>query len=531
MNLFEMSSPVKSDKYFFGRDELIQTMLDRLCFRRENAGLFGLRKTGKTSVLFAIQRRISDPAVLIEYIDCQNPGVHGARWWQLLHMITSRLIRQRQIKAGEFPETYSPQTAGNDFLNDINSILEHAKVNQIAVTLDEVEFITHGLSGAIGQHWDTDFNPFWQTMRSVHQETQGRFCFVVAGVNPACVDNSHFGNVANPIFQLAQPLYLAPLTITQIRTMVRAIGRHAGLSFAEPVYKYLSEKYGGHPYLIRLACSEIWKKSDLLNPEKVTEISVSNFERCRTEIVDRLAQPIRDILLSLVWWYPEEYDILRILALGDKTFVRDYLEQKPGSFHQFSKYGLLGPNGDFAMADVRDFLCRFGEVYKAEISPFTRADMPPALLPEVPDLEKLGKLFKMRCEVEILLRRTILLYLGVKYAFAPDRMSQAMAKGLQKRGDRKDAAELFVGRAPQDVMNELYTLDLKTIITEHWDTFGALFDMNKSRFEMNLDTINKARRVDSHTKPISDQEMEEFENSYQWAAGRLAKIPFFASPS
>jgi NAD(P)-dependent dehydrogenase (short-subunit alcohol dehydrogenase family) len=45
------------------------------------------------------------------------------------------------------------------------------------------------------------------------------------------------------------------------------------------------------------------------------------------------------------------------------------------------------------------------------------------------------------------------------------------------------------------------------------------------RFEMNLDTINKARRVDSHTKPISDNEMEEFENSYRWVAGKIAKIP------
>ena len=256
----------------------------------------------------------------------------------------------------------------------------------------------------------------------------------------------------------------------------------------------------------------------------MTDVLVANFKAQKDHIADRLAQPIRDILLSLVWWYPEEYDILRILAAGDKAFVEEFLKQKPGRLTLFSKYGLLDEGGNFAMADIRDFLNRFGESYKAEISPFTRTDMPPSLLPEVPDLEKLGKLFKMRCEIEIGLRRAILLYFGVKYSWAPEKIAQAMSKGFLKRTDRTEA-DLFIGRSPQQVVNELYTLDLKSIIAENWDVFGTLFEMNKPRFEMNLDTINKARRVDSHTKPISDNEMEEFENSYRWVAGKIARIP------
>lgn len=524
MNLFEMSSPIKSDKYLFGRDELIQTLVDRLCFRRENSGLFGLRKTGKTSVLFAVQRRIPDLGILTEYMDCQNPGLHGARWWQLLHVITERLLKRRPVKSMSKLHTYNPATAGKEFLDDVKEILEKGNVQQIAILLDEVEYITCGLSGAIGQHWDEDFVPFWQTIRSVHQETLGRFCFMVAGVNPAAVDSSHFGTTSNPIFQLAQPQYLSPLTTQQVRSMVRTIGRYAGLDFREEVYSYLRDSYGGHPYLIRLACSEVWKASDLVNPDKMTEVRISQFKSNKDHIADRLAQPIRDILLSLVWWYPEEYDVLRILATGDKSFVEDYLSQKPGTLTQFSKYGLLSENGDFAIPDIRDFLNRFGETYKSEVSPFARTDMPPALLPEIPDLEKLGRLFKHRCDVEIKLRRVIIMYLGMKCSWDPESMAQAMSRGIHKRADQPGVQELFVGRTPQQVINELYTLDLKSIVTANWDLFGTLFDMNKPRFEMNLDTINKARRVDAHTKPISEQEMEEFENSYSWVAGRLSKV-------
>jgi len=525
MDLFGMSSPIKSDKYLFGRDELIQTLIDRLRFRKENSGLFGLRKTGKTSVLFAIMRRISDPAAVIEYMDCQNPGLHGARWWQVLHMIATRCLKHVNDKNITIAGSYTQADAGLQFLNDIRRILERGKFDQIAIMLDEVEYITHGLSGALGQHWDSDFVPLWQTIRSVHQETQGQFCFVVAGVNPACVEKSHFGVTPNPIFQLAQPQYLEPLSVSQVRTMVRMIGKYAGLSFEEPVYAHICSIYGGHPYLIRVACSEIWKNSDVLNPQQTTQVSVAQFEKNRDRINIRLRQPIRDILLSLVWWYPEEYDVLRILASGDKTFVEDYLRERPEGLIQFAKYGILRNDGNFAMADIQEFLNTYGESYKKEISPFTRTDMPPSLLPEIPDLDKLGKLFLKRCEIEISLRRILLLYLGVKHSWVPEKIAQSMLRGIQKRSDRLQPTDLFVGRTPQQVANELYTLDLKSIIAENWETFANLFDSNKARFEMNMDSINKARRIDSHTKPITTSEMDEFENSYQWVANRLAKVP------
>ena len=49
LDLFGMSSPITSDRYFFGRNDLVQQLIVRLIDRGENAGLFGLRKTGKTS--------------------------------------------------------------------------------------------------------------------------------------------------------------------------------------------------------------------------------------------------------------------------------------------------------------------------------------------------------------------------------------------------------------------------------------------------------------------------------------------------
>ena len=52
-DLFSFESPIKKDISFFGREDILLLFIDR--FRQgQNSGLFGLRKIGKTSVLYAI---------------------------------------------------------------------------------------------------------------------------------------------------------------------------------------------------------------------------------------------------------------------------------------------------------------------------------------------------------------------------------------------------------------------------------------------------------------------------------------------
>jgi hypothetical protein len=529
IDLFGMSSPIRSDKYFFGRDETVQALVSRAASRHENSGLFGLRKTGKTSVLFAVQRRLSDHPVLVEYLDCQNPGVHAVRWWQVLENLVVRLndaLRRRSGQGTDIHRDYSPSTAGAFFASDVASILKAGSLAGILIMLDEVEYITHGLSGALGKHWDEDFVPLWQTIRATHHETGGQLCFIVAGVNPACVEKSHFGVTPNPIFQLAVPQYLEPLNVEAVKAMVRSIGRYAGLTFDEEVYSYLQDKYGGHPYLIRIACSEVWKTCETTDPDRLAAVSRSTFSVLAASIRSRLAQPIKDILLSLVWWYPDEYEALQIFAAGDRQFLADYLQEHPASVLQFARYGILsGQSQSFAIADLKDFLVEQGDAYKKEISPFTRGDMPPSLLPEIPDLEALGKLFALRSEIEIGLRKAVMLYLGVRFNWNPTKIAKAMSKGLRKRPDRPNPEELLVGRAPQEVVNDLYVPDLKQIVLENWDVFGGLFDDRKERFAMNMDTLNLARRVDAHTKPITEAERVDFDNSYAWLKRRLSRLP------
>jgi hypothetical protein len=529
-DLFGLTSPITTDKYFFGRKKLVQDLVARSTAHAENSGVFGLRRTGKTSVLRAAERRVSRrPSVLVEYIDCQNPGIYRVRWWQMLQNIVERLhgnLARRLKRKIEIRSEYSETNAGTRFSSGIQTLLSVGGLERIIIMLDEIEFITPKISGQPSQHWDEDFVPFWQTIRATHHELHGGLVFIVAGVNPSCVQEARFGETPNPIFQLALPHFLRPFQHKDVRDMVRYIGRYSGLKFDEDVYEYLRDKFGGHPFLIRAACSEVWQRMASSDPQRHVEVSVSDFEQRDAQIRARLSQPIKEILLSLVWWHPEEYELLQILAEGDTEFVEKYVQVSPNAIVQFQHYGVLKDSNttEFAIDYVRDFLLNNGDDYKNEVSPFTRSEVPVDVLPEVPDLKVLGDLHNKLSDIELRLRRTILLYIGFEVAWKDQKIAEKIIHSLSRRPDGSHPSALFSGRRPQAAINQLYLLDLKSIILGNWDTFGLLFDGDQPQFKMCMDIINDVRNLQAHTKPVSTTEVAAFDSSYRWMLLKLEPV-------
>lgn len=530
LDLFGQANPIYSDKHFFGRRSLVQEMYSRLTTKGENLGVFGLRKTGKTSVLAALERRFLDNQILSCYIDCHGPAVHNARWWKVLEYITCRLeakyfdLLKRKART-RYP--YTLENAGLSFSMDMQDLMVHESLKRIVIILDEIEYITPTISGPLSAHWDGDYNFFWQSIRSVCQESNGAISFIIAGVNPLCATAPRFNDMPNPIFQLVQPSYLDPFSRDSVREMVRSIGRLSQMTFDEDVYGYLQKRFGGHPFLIRIACSELWRSLIFSDDEKLVQVTVQDFVKIEQQIKSRLTQPVKDILLSLLWWYKEEYDVLRILADGDKDFVSSYIKAHPDSLLQFARYGLLEETSrdGFQIRDVQDFLRVHGGEYEKELNPFRRGDFPPEVLPTVPDIEELGKLFTKRTEVEVALRKLIVIVFAVEASFKPEGIAERLIEASRRPKGEPSVRELLQGRSYQDAMHQLYLNELKQIISNKWPSFKHIFDDNKTRFEMNMDTINKARQVDAHAKPFSIAERDEFHNSYGWMISKLSTLP------
>src|SRR5690606_27301251 len=108
-DLFAQKSPLQNDTYFFGRAPVIATLRDRIQ-RCENTGVFGLRKSGKTSVLLAAQRAASADGHRFVLVDCQSPTLNTKGWADALLTIATDVRKEAGISAspsslGDFSES------------------------------------------------------------------------------------------------------------------------------------------------------------------------------------------------------------------------------------------------------------------------------------------------------------------------------------------------------------------------------------------------------------------------------------------
>ena len=243
-DLFDYRLPINSDYYFFGRDSLILDLYNA-CMRSENRGLFGLRKTGKTSVFFKLIRRLrASTEAHCHYVDCKFPPVRSLRWEQLLERLAKDLLNL----TGQETELTSVH-ASDMFVEALKAVDDHSRV---VLVFDEVEYISP--YSPLDRHWREDFVPFWQTMWYA-QSIVGNLAVLVGGVNPTVVEKDLVGESQNPLFGIVAHQYLGALGIDDIRRMLRTLGRPMGLRFDENALEYIVERYGGHPLLTRIACS------------------------------------------------------------------------------------------------------------------------------------------------------------------------------------------------------------------------------------------------------------------------------------
>jgi hypothetical protein len=335
-DLFDYRKPLKNDTYFFGRSDLVSKYCDAIK-ASENRGLFGLRKTGKTSLLFKVKRRVLDYKTgHFLYYDCSDPGVYGKRWFELLERITRDIASEASIGITakyRFDEKHAPDAF-------VDVVKRSKGLERIALVFDEIEYISPVAKGADG-HWVTDFVPFWQTFRAC-QSQQNYISAIIAGVNPHVVEVDTIGQVQNPLFGIVPYDFLLGLSKEDTRTMVRTLGAKMGLLFAEGAIAYLDDNYGGHPLLTRIACSLVNRWVHETGRKKPAHISAEDL-RSEEEIRDSdLAFYCRHVVSELSQFYPDEYMLLELLASGQ---IADYVDlaREPESTRHLVQYGLINP--------------------------------------------------------------------------------------------------------------------------------------------------------------------------------------------
>ncbi|MBN1034501.1 ATP-binding protein [Clostridium botulinum] len=480
-DLFAIESPIKNDSYFFGRKKIVSELYSKY-INGEQGGLFGLRKIGKTSVLYALMRTITSKNGVFLFIDCQNPSVHSLRWYELLESLIIRLSEKYHIQLNMTEYIFDEKNAAYNFEKLLMQIYEQLDGQRILLIFDEIEMICVDTSSA--QHWRAgfDFIYFWQTIRAFYQEHQNELSFVVAGVNPHCVEVPSVQKIDNPIFSMIDPVYLDLFSIRDVKNMVSSIGKYMGLKFDEEIYTKLVEDYGGHPFLIRHICSLINKSISL---ERPINVSKYDYDREKENYDIAISKYIQQIVQVLRVSYTKEYQLLEILAVqGNQSFIEKVGKSDFSTIQHLMGYGILKKHRDTYFITI--------EALKLYL--INNSDLAVDNSIE----ERRTVISKRRNKLEAKLRDIIYNVFITRYG-----KMEAREKILKTKKS-EDRSKLD-GISINELMQEHYFFpELKIIIDKNWNDFEKMF-VDKNKFKLYMEIVN-TYRIDAHAKSITEED-------------------------
>lgn len=483
-DLFAMESPLKSDSYFYGRKDLVHNIYAKYSMG-ENYGLFGLRKTGKTSVLYAVERTVEANNGISIYIDCQDTSIYKLRWYELLEEIIKKIDQKYNFGILEdLIITFSEKTASNDFIEYLKLVNQKSN-KRILLIFDEIEHISFDLSDEL--HWrdGSDYLSFWRSIRAKIQSNPNLISFMIAGVNPWIIEKASVNDNDNPIFNFASIRYLDLFKLSDVNNMVNEIGGYMGLSFDDHVIARLHENYGGHPFLIRNVCSMLAKKFKT----RPYTLNKRDYDENKNEIDKKLSQYIQSIVFVLKKWYSPEFEILKSISLGNEIKHLDSSSRTIDSINHLLSYGIVIKRMNLKLYIEIDAVREYMKSeFKYEYLPSNEEELRQLVM-------------SRRTKIEKELRQIIPTVLKVKY----DEM--ALCKTVLPKYLNID--EVKSRRQEGNFWDGLYFSELKKIINAEYDLFKNILDIKQYAFNEAMDIINSYREVDAHAGSITKEEYND----------------------
>ncbi|MCT7444619.1 AAA-like domain-containing protein [Aliarcobacter cryaerophilus] len=484
-DLFSFLSPLKKDIFFFGRNNLVNEIINKHK-SLEHSSLFGLRKSGKTSIVYAIQRRLNIDQSKYLSIDCETPAIHGKRWYELLEKIIKNFddLQPSKLKI-KYENNYLEHNAAENFEKDMHKIYNALGKSHTVIIFDEIERITPNTASS--PHWqnEKDFIYFWQTLRGFYQKYPEIFTYMIVGTNPSCLENPILFEEDNPLYLSIDIQYVPNFTLEQVKEMVQKLSFLMGIEIDDLICSKLYEDFGGHPFLIRQICSQLNKEISLKRPTKVDK---SLYAKTLKEFISSSHEYLNMIIYVLEKWYSDEYDMLTLLANEDFKTFEEFASNHINYTKHLIGYELVqkGENGYYFNYEILKNHIQNKNKYK-------RLNLQPK--------EKLEEISKRRNLIEEGLRT--LIKNTLTYSNKDNAKKLVLSSIEEKR--REKINTLTIQQLLHKNESPLFLLDLKNIINKNWDIFEKIFEkIDKNRILFLLDDINQYGRPDAHAKKISD---------------------------
>lgn len=500
-DLFAFEGPLKKDLYFFGRRDFVQSLINRH-FSGENSGVFGLRRTGKTSILCAVYRSLDLIAGKWLWVDCQE--IHFQRWNKALFFIVDELYKKYNLINPHTIDDYTEMGAPILFSQDCDYCYTHIGGKRILLLFDEIEHITFNIS--ISEHWreNGDFIKFWQVIRAYFQKYPEKLGYIIAGTNPMCIETVSINGYDNPMFnQISSDTYILPFDTQQTKDMINKLGGYMGLTFDDIVCAELTKEFGGHPFLIRHFCSVLNSFINEKTIHKPARITKTLYENVKPIFVQKYSDTYCEMILSVLrTYYVEEYAILEKLALGDQKCITDKL--KNSIINHLLGYGIIEN-----VKDMYSFKIEILKSYLVSKNKYSKLILT--------NEEKQAEISERRNRIEPRLRKIV--HNQLKSSFGEVIAKQKMILTIEDR-KRSKYSHLSYQELFDPNKCEIYFYQLSVAIDNDWLSFKNIFSDNQSTVKSYMNIINSLRR-DCHAAEITDSEMQSFRGAMSWLENQV----------
>ncbi len=520
-DLFATAQPIQNDIFFFGRRDYLQDIVSK-CKNGIHSGVFGLRRSGKTSMLYGVRNQLRQQGYTTVFIPCESE-LSNLDWRAALCKVVVDIYQETGVDASDIRESdYRSADVSTYFEEDMNHCLT-GRNQPITLMFDEIEAITFGVTQGekATDVWldGGNFIRFWNQIKGYYSKFPNRISILVAGTNPMINDVPVIGErkTPNPMFgQLSssnQGAYLPAFAIEDTKNMVNTLGAYMGICFDEYTIAKLTSDCGGHPYLMRILCSYINKYARGKNMKRPCVITQAIYDKAAQEFekTSDATSFFWMILTILMTSYINEFNTLKFLALGQE----DIISQTQGreALQHLLGYGLVECNqGNYAIR--YNAVSRFlrGE-YRFERQGMT--------------VEEQKEEITIRInKAEIGLRKVVRNTL--RTAFGPVTAKQKVITAMEGRRDAvnkqdvKKAETLDYNQLFDTSQNKMYFSLLQTIILSNLSAFVNVFEgQTEDTIRKNLTVINKARRCPDHSytedsEKWSWEDFLEFREAISW---------------
>lgn len=339
---FAETAPV-SGSNFFGRKMQLQSLLDDVREHRVS-GIFGLRKSGKTSLLYQLRDEI-DRASTDEQIfvlcDLEDmPSFPQPVIEPLIASLREDLLdelRAHKARTKELAELESLDLL--DFKRALQTLLRKSSAAgvDLVVALDEIEYLCPPDKTELEGPATQQVPQFFGVLRSLVQETDN-FTFIIAGLASASVEAGTLYGRHNPLYAWAKPYYLPPFTLPESSELLTTLGSKMGVSWDQGAIETVYSESGGHPFLLRDLASTVATRLPLTAARRT--VTRGEVHRSLGSWRRRTAANLQEMIAHVGRYYSTEKVMLDIL-LEDPDSFNELVADEPGAVQHLIDLGLV----------------------------------------------------------------------------------------------------------------------------------------------------------------------------------------------